>query len=88
MTNDIVAGLRAELAQFGKSLQDDATFRIYSMTKPIISVAIMMLAVQGTLTLNDTVERYLFAVPSIGRRSLSSGAEAEGGTSSFVLFLQ
>jgi CubicO group peptidase (beta-lactamase class C family) len=37
----------------------DSIFRIYSMTKPIVSVAIMMLMEQGKLMLSDPIARYL-----------------------------
>jgi CubicO group peptidase (beta-lactamase class C family) len=37
----------------------DAIFRIYSMTKPITSVAVMMLAEEGRLRLADPVSKYL-----------------------------
>jgi len=37
----------------------DAIFRIYSMTKPVISVAAMMLVEQGKLLLRDPVAKYL-----------------------------
>lgn len=37
----------------------DSIFRIYSMTKPIVSVAVMMLMEQGRLLLADPVEKYL-----------------------------
>ena len=37
----------------------DAIFRIYSMTKPITSVAIMMLWEEGRFRLNDPVSQYL-----------------------------
>lgn len=37
----------------------DSIFRIYSMTKPIVSVAIMMLMEQGKLLLSDSVSKYL-----------------------------
>lgn len=37
----------------------DAIFRIYSMTKPIASVAVLMLMEEGLLTLDDPVERHL-----------------------------
>ncbi|MBU3737970.1 MAG: beta-lactamase family protein [Rhodoferax sp.] len=37
----------------------DALFRIYSMTKPIVSVAVMMLVEQGRLLLSDPVSRHL-----------------------------
>jgi CubicO group peptidase (beta-lactamase class C family) len=37
----------------------DSIFRIYSMTKPIVSVAVMMLMEQGKLLLSDPVAKYL-----------------------------
>jgi CubicO group peptidase (beta-lactamase class C family) len=37
----------------------DAVFRIYSMTKPIVSVAVMMLIEQGRLKLADAVHQHL-----------------------------
>ncbi len=40
-------------------LSDDSIFRLYSMSKPITSVAIMMLAEQGSLSLDDPASRYL-----------------------------
>jgi CubicO group peptidase (beta-lactamase class C family) len=43
----------------GVALAQDSIFRIYSMTKPIISVAIMMLAEQGRLMISDPISRFL-----------------------------
>src|SRR5438105_2818932 len=43
----------------GKPLTDDAVFRLYSMTKPITSVAIMILVEEGRIELEAPVERYL-----------------------------
>ena len=40
-------------------LADDAIFRLYSMSKPITSVAVMRLAEQGRLALEDPANRYL-----------------------------
>ncbi|MEO7071725.1 MAG: serine hydrolase domain-containing protein [Rhodanobacter sp.] len=37
----------------------DAIFRIYSMTKTVTSVAVMMLVEEGKLTLDDPLSRYL-----------------------------
>ena len=42
-----------------KSMRDDAIFRIYSMTKPITSIALMQLYEQGLFQLNDPVHRVL-----------------------------
>ncbi len=45
----------------------DAIFRIYSMTKPIVSVAAMMLWEEGRLLLSDPIDKYLaeFAEPRV-----------------------
>lgn len=43
----------------GKPMADDAIFRIYSMTKPITSIALMMLYEQGHFQLSDPVSRYV-----------------------------
>ncbi len=42
-----------------KPMAPDTIFRIYSMTKPITSVALMMLYEQGAFQLNDPVTRYI-----------------------------
>jgi CubicO group peptidase (beta-lactamase class C family) len=42
-----------------KPMQADTIFRIYSMTKPIVSVATMMLVEEGRLMLGDPVGKYL-----------------------------
>lgn len=43
----------------GKSMQSDTIFRIHSMTKPITSVAVMMLYEQGDFQLKDPVSRFI-----------------------------
>ena len=53
---DVEAGAPVEL---------DTVFRMYSMTKPITSVAAMMLYEQGLLDLNDPVAKY---VPCFGEQ--------------------
>ena len=42
-----------------KPMVKDAIFRIASMTKPVTSVAVMMLVEQGKLKLDDPVSKYL-----------------------------
>lgn len=61
-----VDGVRIDAARVGwqdlqraVKLSGDAIFRLYSMTKPITSVAIMMLAERGDLSLEDSVATYL-----------------------------
>jgi CubicO group peptidase (beta-lactamase class C family) len=46
-------------AEAGKPLKSDAIFRIYSMTKPITTVAAMMLYEEGKYQLDDPVAIYL-----------------------------
>lgn len=41
------------------AMRRDAIFRIYSMTKPVVSVAVMMLVEQGKLLLSDPAARFL-----------------------------
>lgn len=43
----------------GKPLAADSLFRIYSMTKPITSIALMMLVEEGKVALEDPVHRYI-----------------------------
>lgn len=43
----------------GTPMGTDAVFRIYSMTKPVVSVAVMMLVEQGHLLLSDPVAKHL-----------------------------
>ncbi len=43
----------------GTPMQTDSIFRIYSMTKPVVSVAVMMLVERGQLLLSDPVRRWL-----------------------------
>ena len=52
-------------AESGKPLQKDSIFRIYSMTKPITTLAVMMLYEEGKLQLTDPVERYLPAFTNV-----------------------
>ncbi len=41
------------------AMNDDAIFRIYSMTKPIVSVATMMLVEEGKLGLHEPVSKFI-----------------------------
>ncbi len=42
-----------------KPMREDAIFRIYSMSKPITAVALMMLVEEGRISLADDVETYI-----------------------------
>jgi CubicO group peptidase (beta-lactamase class C family) len=59
-------GKMADLEPFGlmdieaaKPMQNDAIFRIYSMSKPITSVAAMILCEEGRFQLDEPVSKYL-----------------------------
>ncbi len=52
-----VAGLRD--VERATPLTEDTIFRIYSMTKPVTSVALMTLYEQGLFSLDDPVHRYI-----------------------------
>jgi CubicO group peptidase (beta-lactamase class C family) len=43
----------------GRPMAPDAIFRIYSMTKPVTSVALMMLYEEGRFRLDDAVSKYI-----------------------------
>ena len=51
------------------SYEEDTIFRLFSLTKPITSAAVMLLAERGLLELSDPVSRYLpqFAGMQYGR---------------------
>ncbi len=51
--------------QAGLPLSKDAIFRIYSMTKPLVSVAAMMLVEDGKMQLNDAVSKFLPGVKDL-----------------------
>lgn len=55
-------------------MKDDTIFRIYSMSKPITSVAVMMLYEEGKFFLNDPVSKY---IPELG--GLRVAVQPEGG---------
>ncbi len=50
-------------SETGSPITDDTMYRIYSMTKPVTSVALMMLVEQGLLQLTDPVSKF---IPSFG----------------------
>ena len=50
----------------GKPLREDAIFRIYSMSKPITAVALMMLAEEGLIGLDDDVATHIPSWKNLG----------------------
>ncbi len=61
----------------GTPMQEDAIFRIYSMSKPIVSVALMMLLEEGRLSLNDPVAAY---IPAFAKTKVCVGTNYLGLT--------
>ena len=57
----------------GAPMREDAIFRAYSMTKPIVSVGAMMLVEEGRLMLSDPVAKY---IPEL--KDLRVGIEKDG----------
>ncbi|HWH49855.1 MAG TPA: serine hydrolase domain-containing protein [Burkholderiales bacterium] len=59
----------------GKPMPKDAIFRIYSMTKPIVSVAAMMLVEDGRMQLTDPVSKFLPAMKNLQVSAAKTDAE-------------
>ena len=71
-----------------KPMQKDAIFRIMSMTKPVIGVAILMMMEEGKVRLNDPVSRFIpefkelkvaVAQPAAAGRGGAAAPAAAGG---------
>ncbi|QDM16468.1 beta-lactamase family protein [Tardiphaga sp. vice352] len=67
----------------GNPMQPDAMFRLYSMSKPITSVVVMMLVEEGRLRLDDPLSTYIpaFAKTRVG---IDRAGGDEHATSEFV----
>jgi CubicO group peptidase (beta-lactamase class C family) len=48
------------------AMREDAIFRLFSMTKPITAVALLMLMEQGKVTLDDPVSRFIPGFANLG----------------------
>ena len=59
--------------QSGAPMREDAIFRIYSMTKPIVSVGLMMLVEEGKILLSDPLSKH---IPEL--KGLKVGVEKDG----------
>jgi CubicO group peptidase (beta-lactamase class C family) len=64
-----------------KPMREDAIFRIASMTKPIASVALMMLWEEGRFQLRDPVSKF---IPEFAAIQVSTTADASGTTGELV----
>ncbi len=66
-------------------MKEDAIFRIYSMTKPITGVALMMLYEEGHFFLNDPVAKYIPELANLklalSTADVATGAVSDGTTS-------
>src|SRR5262249_60618391 len=56
-------------------MQKDSIFRIYSMTKPVTGVAMMMLYEEGKWRLDDPVSRY---IPEFAKLKVYTGKNDDG----------
>ena len=61
----------------GDPMRTDTIFRIYSMTKPIVSVAAMLLVEDGALLLTDPVSKWLPAFKDVKVSTASGEVSAE-----------
>jgi CubicO group peptidase (beta-lactamase class C family) len=68
----------------GLAMTPDALFRIYSMTKPITSVAVMMLQEEGHFQIYDPVSRYLPELAKLKVASERTDASTGAKTVEFV----
>ena len=68
--------------QSGAPMTKDAIFRLYSMTKPFASVAIMMLVEEGRIRLSDPVSRHL---PKLKGMQVSVPRTDDGGKVTYTL---
>ncbi len=59
----------------GDAVELDSIFRIFSMTKPVVGVAMMMLHEEGKFQLNDPVAKY---IPGFANLKVYTGDNASG----------
>ena len=64
------------------AMTNDTIFRIASMTKPIVSVAAMLLVEEGKITLADPVSRY---IPAFADTKVSVPRKKDDGTVEYAL---
>lgn len=55
----------------GTPMREDAIFRLYSMTKPVTTVALLMLLEQGRIALDDAVAKF---IPAFAKLKLADGS--------------
>ena len=67
-----------------KPMAQDAVFRIASMTKPVIGVAVMMLLEEGKIRLNDPISRYIPEFKSMNVAVPNLAIAAPSGTGAAI----
>jgi CubicO group peptidase (beta-lactamase class C family) len=67
-----------------KPMAEDAIFRIYSMTKPITAVALMMLVEEGALGLDDAVATHIPSWKTLGVYASGVATLLAGQPASFI----
>jgi len=65
-----------------KAMSKDSIFRIYSMTKPLASVAAMMLVEEGKMQLADPISKFM---PEFAKMQVSVGSEDGNGNMKYIL---
>jgi CubicO group peptidase (beta-lactamase class C family) len=58
----------------GRDLREDSIFRIMSMTKPIVSLAVMMLHEEGRFLLDDPISKF---IPELAKRRVAVVPEGD-----------
>jgi CubicO group peptidase (beta-lactamase class C family) len=59
-----------------RAMERDSIFRVYSMTKPVVSVALMILYEEGKFQLTDPIEAY---IPAFKDVKVFTGTDDKGG---------
>ena len=65
-----------------KPMSKDSIFRIYSMTKPLASVAAMILVEEGKMQLADPISKFM---PEFANMQVSVGTKDSGGNMEYAL---
>ena len=73
VVSDMTAGIRR--ASVGAPVESDTIYRIYSMSKPVTGVAMMMLYEEGAFTLDDPITKF---VPEFAGLRVMTGVDADG----------
>ncbi len=68
----------------GKKMREDTIFRIYSMSKPVTAVALMMLAEEGLIGLDDDVATHIPSFRNLGVYSTGMPSLIPTATPSFI----